>query len=65
MTRVLAVLGHIDAQIIDILVDFLDLGGHIAGKLFLVADQLIDEILQLEDQVDRQDQGKAVIGDQF
>jgi len=31
------------------MVNILDLGGNIPGKLLLVFDQLVDEILQLHD----------------
>jgi hypothetical protein len=35
------------------MVDFLDLRGNIPGKFLLVFDQLIDEILQFNNQIDR------------
>jgi len=34
------------------MIDFLYFRGNIPGKLLLVFDQLVDEILQLHDQVD-------------
>jgi len=53
ISRLSAVTGNINAQIADGMVDFLYFGGNIPGKLFLVFDQFIDEIFQLDDQIDR------------
>jgi hypothetical protein len=53
ISRLSAITGNINTQIIDGMVDFLDFRGNIPGKFLLVFDQFINKILQFIDQIDR------------